>query len=507
MFFKNCAQVGFLFPNVAVLFKRHRGFFQRLQWRLTLCYMLVAVVAAPFLIIPLALADPGPQQDLVNVMASRVAPRVAAYLEQMPLSEKALATWANAFVHRTSDQETVFAETILGETSGPIQLVVVDQHERVVLSASSGRTFPLPTLLSNLQARQVIRAALTEQGGKRLLADRVSSFPDGRTGVAVSLLAADGRLLGALFTVVDVQTAKRELIVSALNSLLLNALPLILLAGGVGAFAGMLASRPLIRRIHRLVQAAHAWSRGEFQRLVHDPSQDELGGLARDLNRMVEQVRSLLSVQQRLAIIEERHRVARDLHDSVKQHLFATTLLIGAARAQVFQNAGNAQTYLTEAEELTTQARKELTGIIEQLRPATLAQKGLAAVLQEYITLWSRRTGITAQMQISYALPAPPEIEETLLRVMQEALANVARHSEASQVQVQLVREYAWLHLTIRDNGKGFEVTHPTSNGLGIVHMRERVEAHCGTLSLSSAAIGTSIELSVPLAPTVLLDQ
>lgn len=497
MSFISVAQMIALLLGIGALLILSMRLLQRLQWRLTFCYILVTVVAVPVLIIPLALSDPGPQQDVASVLASRVAPRVAAYLEQTPLNREALLAWATAFVHRTSDQETVFAETILGETSGPIMVVVLDQSRQVVLSATSGREHGAE-FVATPQAQLVIRVAEAAQDGKLPLASLTRPLLDGRTAVAVPLRAYDGRPLGVLLTVVNLQTAQRELIVSALSSLPQNILPLTVLASILGALAGVLASHNITRRVRRLAQAAHAWSRGEFQMLIRDSSRDELGQLARDFNRMAEQVQSLLARQQGFAIIEERHRVARDLHDGVKQHLFATTLLIGAAKTLLHQDAQAAETYLMEAEELATQTRKDLTTIIQELRPVTLAAKGLVAVLQEYTMLWSRRTGIALDLQTTYATPASLDLEETLLRVAQEALANVARHSEASQAQVHLRQECGLLRLTILDDGKGFDVARAEYKGLGILHMRERVEAHHGQLRIISAATGTMIEVSLP---------
>src|SRR5258708_32236345 len=95
---------------------------------------------------------------------------------------------------------------------------------------------------------------------------------------------------------------------------------------------GLVVSGSITPRLRNITKAAGAWSQGDFQVTVHDTSRDELGQLAQDLNSMAEQVRTLLITRQELAVVEERTRLARDLHDSVKQQASANALLILAAR-------------------------------------------------------------------------------------------------------------------------------------------------------------------------------
>ena len=172
----------------------------------------------------------------------------------------------------------------------------------------------------------------------------------------------------------------------------------ILLAGVVGTLTGLLITRNVTRRLRRITQAADAWSKGEFAVEVRDPTRDEIGQLGQDLNGMAEQLHTLLATREELATIEERNRLARDLHDSIKQNVFATALLVGAARTHLPPDTLPAQTYLAEAEALAEQTRQELTALIRELRPARLADKGLAVVLRDYAEDWSRRMGIAVAM-------------------------------------------------------------------------------------------------------------
>jgi signal transduction histidine kinase len=268
----------------------------------------------------------------------------------------------------------------------------------------------------------------------------------------------------------------------------------------IGVLTGALLSRNLTRRLHTIAEAADAWSRGDFSAAARDPSSDELGRLARDLNRMAKQVRTLLATREELAVVEERNRLARELHDTVKQHVFANALLVRAARKQLDRDPETAKRHLCEAEELAEQTQQELIVLIQALRPAALADKGLVAVLDDYSREWSERTGIVADLRVQGERLAPLDVEEALYRVVQEALANVARHSGAAHAEIQLTWDDERLRLTVRDDGHGFDVADGEGKGLGLASMRERVQALGGVLGFSSGPGETRVEACVPLA-------
>jgi signal transduction histidine kinase len=116
----------------------------------------------------------------------------------------------------------------------------------------------------------------------------------------------------------------------------------------------------------------------------------------------------------------------------------------------------------------------------------------LQTALREYLRQWSQQTGIVWEFQVANSpegMQAPelrPEIEEALFRVAQEALGNVARHSQASQVQVQFKQEPDQVYLRIADNGKGFVVDQAAGRGHGLTNMRDRVETYGGTFRINS---------------------
>jgi NarL family two-component system sensor histidine kinase LiaS len=256
----------------------------------------------------------------------------------------------------------------------------------------------------------------------------------------------------------------------------------VVLAALMGTLTGVLVSFNLTRRLGRITRAAEAWSAGDFAATARDASRDELGQLARDLNRMAEQLHALLTTRQELAVVEERNRLARDLHDTVKQHVFANALLVRAARKQVDRDPAIAKRHLQDAEGLAEQTQHELITLIRALRPAALADKGLLAVLGEFAHEWSARTGIAVDLRAQGERATPLEVEDALLRV------------------VQLAWEGERLRLSVRDDGNGFDVAAAEGKGLGLASMRERVEALGGALVLASASGETCVEACVPLA-------
>ncbi len=182
----------------------------------------------------------------------------------------------------------------------------------------------------------------------------------------------------------------------------------VVLAALVGTLTGVLVSFNLARRLGRISRAAEAWSAGDFAATARDASRDELGQLARDLNRMAAQLQALLTTRQELAVVEERNRLARDLHDTVKQHVFANALLVRAARKQVDRDPAIAKQHLQDAEGLAEQTQHELITLIRALRPAALADKGLLTVLAVYAREWTARTGKAVDLRAQGEAPGSP---------------------------------------------------------------------------------------------------
>ena len=281
-----------------------------------------------------------------------------------------------------------------------------------------------------------------------------------------------------------------------------SALLLTIGAGFVGTLFGFLTARGLVRRLETLAYTTEAWGRGDFTATVDDTSADEIGQLSRRLDLMTGEIQDLLQARQELATLEERNRLARDLHDSVKQQVFATTMNLGAAETLWERDPEAARQKVAQALAISRTAQQELTGLIHELRPVTLEGKELIAALREHVTWWSRQTGITAGVAVQGEGALPLDLEQAFFRVAQEALANVAKHSEASRVEMTLSYSGDDVILEIRDDGQGFVLPAAQGQGMGLRSMRERVEALGGDLRVESApGEGTRVTARCGLEP------
>jgi signal transduction histidine kinase len=202
---------------------------------------------------------------------------------------------------------------------------------------------------------------------------------------------------------------------------------------------------------------------------------------------------------------EERRALARELHDRVGQTLAALNINLIIINSQltpeVTQQIG---TRLNDSMKLVAETIALVRDVMTDLRPSVLDDYGLEAALDSHLAQYISRYEIDAKFERpEHALPRlGPSIEMTFLRIAQEALMNIAKHAQATQVRLSLRQEGDSICLTIRDNGIGIEswqeANRPGSHGLTI--MRERAEAFSGTLHVNSVpGTGTTVEVSIPI--------
>jgi signal transduction histidine kinase len=200
-----------------------------------------------------------------------------------------------------------------------------------------------------------------------------------------------------------------------------------------------------------------------------------------------------------LAVMEERNRLARDLHDSAKQKAFAALAQLGTARGILNSNEDQATMHLAEAENLVSDVIQELTFLVQEIYPMGLQEKGLATALREYVYEWENRNDIAVNLTVRNEQRLPLGVEQAIYRVTQETLANVARHSHATHVEVSLMYNDDVLQLSIADDGRGFDLE-AKGHGLGLRSIRERVSSVHGTVQILSApGQGTKILVQVPI--------
>ena len=292
-------------------------------------------------------------------------------------------------------------------------------------------------------------------------------------------------------------------------------------AAGGAALSGALALSLWMRcvaerRLRRMREVAQGWLRGTLSLRIGDRVDDRLGLLADQLDILVEHLRqdeqdlSQLREQstrqtdqiRALAVDEERERLARELHDGVKQHLFSLSMTASALCVRMEAEADTELLEMArEVEKTSGTVQRTLTRLVADLRPTPLQEQGLAGALNDYALLFGAREHILVYMDVqgNDAL-LPPSVAETLYRVAQEALHNVARHARATRVEVSLRCLPEQAILVVDDNGIGFDVDQ-VRRGLGLGNMHDRMLLAGGRLWIDSTiGHGTCIRAEVRLA-------
>lgn len=201
-----------------------------------------------------------------------------------------------------------------------------------------------------------------------------------------------------------------------------------------------------------------------------------------------------------LAVVEERNRIAREIHDTLAQAFTGILIQLEAAQDVLKTSRSKARAHIIRARTLARESLAEARRSLWELHPRELEKGGLAAAIKR-LAQQSNLNGTSIEcFVLGKPRILPHEIERNLLRISQEALSNVIRHAEATEVKIRLIFKARSLQLTLRDNGRGFK--HVKSGiGLGLISMRERAERISARLVISSQpGKGTTVVLEMPLS-------
>ena len=277
-----------------------------------------------------------------------------------------------------------------------------------------------------------------------------------------------------------------------------------------------LDDHPLASPIHRFLREV-PWDTIYFMPLVsrgqalgalnlyylpgHEPGEDEsvfLGAVADQTAVAVENAH-LFATAQDTAALEERQRLARELHDSVSQALYGIILGTDAARTLLDRDPGRITEPLEYVLSLAKAGLAEMRALIFELRPESLATEGLIAALEKQAALVQARHKIAVHVSLCDEPDAPLEVKEALYRIAQEALNNTVKHAQAERVELRLEQNADEILLEVRDDGGGFDPESSFPGHLGLKSMRERVAHLGGTLRIESApGEGTRIRAQIP---------
>jgi NarL family two-component system sensor histidine kinase LiaS len=280
-----------------------------------------------------------------------------------------------------------------------------------------------------------------------------------------------------------------------------------------------LTVRPLVRRISRIAKTSQEFAGGDLQVRVQDKHGDEVGQLGQHFDSMADALQqnvhmlrdlaqrntALTQQAEQLAIQAERARLSRDLHDAIAQRLFSLTVSTSTLPALIEENQQRGVQQAQSIATLAEQTLLDLRTLLVDLRPASVSQNGLADWLHHFCQEWEQQHTISLELSVMLSgeyLSA--NVESALYYIVQEALSNVVRHAQASQVSVSLVEGRQQIILSITDNGIGFPIHTPAiiPGKFGIMGMRERAAALGGTLAIESdTAEGCTIRVTLPLRP------
>lgn len=204
-----------------------------------------------------------------------------------------------------------------------------------------------------------------------------------------------------------------------------------------------------------------------------------------------------LAAQSReLAGVQERQRLARELHDSVSQTIFTTSAMSEAALRQWESKPDKARTLMEEVHNLAVTALAEMRVLLLELRPSALTQTTLKQVFEQYLTPLLRRHAFTNKLDITDVPPLPANVQIAYYRIAQEAINNIVKHAHAEHVRIAVDMQGDQLVMTIEDDGVGFDANEAAGTSLGLGIMEERAR-EIGALTQIDSVIGRGTRIRV----------
>lgn len=486
--------------------------FQRLQWKLTAYYtcftsLLGMIAVLGFLALVGALiVSPFTTQIASNIFISPLAEDIQPLLTAADRTERIETLLVEYDFVRSinfdlaegiGDPETGDPTlTTLGGSE--IDILVADARLEVVASLPAGEAGAQLSEVLDSSEQGLVNQAMALNG---VFLNPILRDANGNETVFVPI-REDGVTQGLIVLQYVNPLAEPGLFAGVVSILLVPLmLPVLCLSTIVGTLFGLVVARGIAIRLGKLATSAESWSTGDFSVSNSDKSRDEIGQLGRQLNGMAVELQGLMQSSGQLAMIEERNRIARDLHDSAKQQIFATTMQLSTAKVLMDINPEQAKQHIAEAEELAKAVQKELSGLIEELRPAQLEGQGLFAAVRSSAETFARQNNIKIDVRTTGDRELPLNVEQPMFRIFQETFNNIAKHSQATHVDVSLDATNESLTLRVKDNGVGFDQTDARTGGLGLRSMQERIAQMNGKIQVKSGLeSGTTVTVSAPLA-------
>lgn len=283
----------------------------------------------------------------------------------------------------------------------------------------------------------------------------------------------------------------------------------------ISFYAGFKSSGEMKERLDYLSVLITQFANGNYHSRIYFNESDEITRISNEMNELGEKLQNQVKSLQRMAdeksniaksahkaaVIEERQRLARDLHDAVSQQLFAITMMSEATLKQFDDNPDIAKTQLKEVADSALKAQTEMRALLLHLRPVHLSGEPLPSGIRKLVEELKQKTSLEFTVAIDEDLVLSEITEEHVFRIVQESLSNTLRHAAATQVKIKLFVRSNELFLHISDNGEGFNVEVDTNRqtSYGLKTMKERSEELGGTFSIRSIqGEGTYMDIRIP---------
>ncbi|SEQ41724.1 two-component system, NarL family, sensor histidine kinase LiaS [Virgibacillus subterraneus] len=283
----------------------------------------------------------------------------------------------------------------------------------------------------------------------------------------------------------------------------------------ISVYAGFKSSGEIKERLDYLSVLITQFANGNYQSRVYFNESDEVTRISNEMNELGEKLQNQVKSLQRMAdekadfaksshkaaVIEERQRLARDLHDAVSQQLFAITMMSEAALKQLDIDSEVAKTQLRDVADSALKAQTEMRALLLHLRPVHLSGEPLPIGVKKLIDELKQKTNMNFTVSIDEDIELSETTEEHVFRIIQESLSNTLRHAAASEAKIKIFIRANELFLHISDNGEGFNVDEDTNRktSYGLKTMRERSEELGGTFTIRSIqGEGTYLDIRIP---------
>ncbi|MCJ8013361.1 sensor histidine kinase [Paenibacillus sp. KQZ6P-2] len=316
-------------------------------------------------------------------------------------------------------------------------------------------------------------------------------------------------LSGLLMSAVIYGVNSGHLIVKGTWVWVYTSLGFLLLSIVIGYITGQRIQRKIDILEYNMLQVA----KGKLSVRIEESDDPTFTRLYHEFNNLMEAMEKKMMLLQRMgeqevvekekaaeqAVLEERRRMARDLHDTVSQQLFAIHMSASSLPKVLERNAEHGQVVMTQLITMSQMAQKQMRALIAQLRPVELEGKNLAEALEVWFPDYCRQNGLKGMKEVELQGKLSEAIEHQLFLIIQEAMANIVKHAHARLVSMSLREEQRQVVLSISDDGQGFnEVPHKTGS-YGLSTMQERAEKLGGKVEIiSRQGSGTTIRVHIP---------